>query len=56
MFLKTLQVADSLHLDLKQLLGIPCLPYVVRWSPLNSDSLSTPVSVLYLLADHVPPL
>lgn len=29
---QTLQVADSLHLDLKQLLGIPSLPYVVGYN------------------------
>lgn len=28
---KTLQVADSLHLDLRQLLGIPSLPYVTMY-------------------------
>nr|CAH0105235.1 unnamed protein product [Daphnia galeata] len=28
---KTLQIADSLHLDLKQLLGIPSLPFVTMY-------------------------
>lgn len=29
-FTQTLQVADSLHLDLRHLLGVPSLPFVVR--------------------------